>query len=668
MDSPKRGAAWEKEFEAAAEDLSFERPNVDAAIEEIPKALAMLKEGKEIDKDTLDTLRDTLRLAEAEIGKDDKAMIKMKDTLKAQAMKIRKRASEQREMREQHMQMSKDTGAAMRNHASDMVQKDLFLKMKEERENYKEQVHSLRAELRTEKQNTKSLNMEIKNLKMEMSRKDKAAKAALQKKFGAKEERMLNRLESLERDNKQAAAEIEASKQQLEKQRAAIRKERNAIREEKKMLTTARQSHGSDKYGLAEQQRRIKKEEDRLKKWEHRLELEKRKAEHERVQIEQKKLAMEHNSDMHASHNDMITKLKNQLNRAEGRIKVLEIQSRRGKVVTKIIEKIKYFPEWIEKNGWERSKAQSRVDELIKQAESEADKVPVDENAYQPMDQSEDKVDGGDVQDKLAEQMRLNSMLHEELERLHEDHRHLQNGLTENMSVLEKNEDKLVGHAHEVLQALEEASLSALADANPEAKPERLLNQSDRKIKDLLAHIDEKMSRGQAETKSEGTDSEILNQVHMKPEIKFIIEELLTKVGRLLLGMNQQIVHSINADPTAKGKPKTLVMAHPDAGDDAIKLARIQKEYHKLKLENTSQADAIGLLKQQCHEQSVRHAQLHKELEGVLRLFLRAQMEAKKRGAPPPKTTYQVKEVPEVYKDPNAMMPAYSLPEDKEVA
>merc|ERR1719461_2206331 len=246
--------------------------------------------------------------------------------------------------------------------------------------------------------------------------------------------------------------------------------------------------------------------------------------------------------------------------------------------------------------------------------------------------------------------MRLNSMLHEELERAHEEHRHLQNGLVSNM------------------EALEEASLAALADANPEAKPERLLNQSNQKIKDLLGHVDEKMSRGQVETKSEGADSDILNQVHMKPEIKYIIEELLTKVGRLLLGMNQQIVHSINADPAAKGKPKTLVMAHPDAGEDAIKLARIQKEYHKLKMENTAQADAIGLLKQQCHEQSMRHAQLHKELEGVLRLFLRAQMEAQKRGAPPPKTTYQVTEVPAVYKDPNAMMPAFSLPEDKAVA
>merc|ERR1739848_605639 len=113
----------------------------------------------------------------------------------------------------------------------------------------------------------------------------------------------------------------------------------------------------------------------------------------------------------------------------------------------------------------------------------------------------------------------------------------------------------------------------------------------------------------------------------------------------------------------AKGKRKELVMANPNSGEDAVKLQRLQKEYQELKHENSMQKDAIALLKQQCHEQSMRHAQLHRELEGVLRLFIQAQMDAKKRGATSEteREQYSQRGVLPLYKDRNAIMPPFDL-------
>merc|ERR1719204_1495826 len=132
-------------------------------------------------------------------------------------------------------------------------------------------------------------------------------------------------------------------------------------------MNQARQAHGHDHHNANKELRRMQKEMDKLKKMEHRLLLEKQKNDHERVQLEQKKLAMEHNKEMHASHDKMITELRRKLDMAESKLKRYDGQ--RGKVYLKIIEKVKHYPDWIDKVGWEHGKAKRRILEIIKEWE-----------------------------------------------------------------------------------------------------------------------------------------------------------------------------------------------------------------------------------------------------------------------------------------------------------
>lgn len=414
--------------------------------------------------------------------------------------------------------------------------------------------------------------------------------------------------------------------EELSRQKAKLESDQNKMRSEEKQFDASRNAYHDNAHDTDKKQQWLEVEEERLRKLEARLKLQEQQLDHGKMQVEQQKLALEHNAELKATSQKTILILTQKLNEAKERLEQYEGKSDAS--YNQMIDKIRDYPEWVTKQGWDYQRGRKQMDNILleleqwKKIDQEKESL-MDQEA--PRERSTKEIESGsleyvDLTLKYQEQLNMNSLLHEELERVHADYQQLQKGLAANMAGLGKNEDLLVHHVHEILNNYEESSVPHLSEKNPNVRTEYLVNASNNKIRALMPTVNEMVWKGYSEAKLEGSDGSLLNQVHMNGEMRLLLEELLLKIGRLLIGMNHQISHNLQ-NP---GGGEKKIVALSKGSDTEMKLVALRKKHEELQQHCSLQEDAMMLLKQQCHEQSMRHAQIHGELETVLKFFLRA--------------------------------------------
>jgi len=600
----------------------FKRPNVDMAKDLLP--IMIEKAGtNSITEADMKQLQLLLNLADAEITKDEALIMEAREDLEKGATRLRQKRNEKPAI----------TTRSTLKHAVPASEKDAFVRLKQEKEDWKEKTHLKQAKIVELEHALRNLNTEIKELestnKSLRRDKSKAEADAKQKPLSKGDLKKLKELRALtEKLAKQKSAIADA--------KASMKRDRSNFEKDKKNLQRDRQLHAHDLHEHEKLMKKLKAQQRKLDSERHKFNLAKQNMEHDKVQLDQKKLRVAHSASVHSHMNADMHNLRSKLYETESRLKWALMRLKwQGKQTTKIIERMRYVPSWIDSEGWDKKDAEKYINQFVdsikKDDHIEESKFREGEKLDESTLEKGDTTSGGDDSADLRNERILNAQLHDELERLHAEFAAYRDALSKNLNVLGKNEDVVVNNTHDMLKMFEEASIHSVMERNPRMKPKKLAETSNKQVKRVIMMINDKIDAAHEHEKEvEGSheDGKLLDSVALKDSVKIALSETLLKVGKLMLTINKQALARQVGDGNVADLTAGLTVADKDEGEYAVKYTLLQKKYEKLRVVQSQQNDVIELLKRQLQEAHMRHAQIHKELEIVLKIFMKAQRAA----------------------------------------